>query len=327
MPGGQAGAGGGVRRSPGWRSPGRRPSCDVSVPTTRYSRRLSGGRPGRAPSSSARTGSRWRWSLADRWLQGMTGVQFRAGPMRCTRRPSGGCSSPTAMRPPAPAGLQAMALGQIDLYLIALGAARAAAVPGSHRSAQQLGRAIGPPAAPELVRIVGPQWSPRCHELRDLFARNHLRSASTPPTPRRAAAARRTPGWTGRPSAGGAAVGRAGPGRPVQRPARPSAGRAGPSPTPGATTSPIVGAGPAGLAAAVYGASEGLRTLLIEREARRRAGRHQLPDPQLPRLSRGDQRRGARRRGPAEQAVVVRRRLHLRPSARPGCGAPAPTGC
>src|SRR5207253_7750468 len=29
----------------------------------------------------------------------------------------------------------------------------------------------------------------------------------------------------------------------------------------------IVGAGPAGLAAAVYGASEGLRTLVIEREA------------------------------------------------------------
>ena len=29
----------------------------------------------------------------------------------------------------------------------------------------------------------------------------------------------------------------------------------------------IVGGGPAGLAAAVYGASEGLRTLVIEREA------------------------------------------------------------
>ena len=29
----------------------------------------------------------------------------------------------------------------------------------------------------------------------------------------------------------------------------------------------IVGAGPAGLAAAVYGASEGLRTIVVEREA------------------------------------------------------------
>jgi thioredoxin reductase (NADPH) len=33
----------------------------------------------------------------------------------------------------------------------------------------------------------------------------------------------------------------------------------------------VVGAGPAGLAAAVYGASEGLRTLLVERPAVRRA--------------------------------------------------------
>ena len=45
---------------------------------------------------------------------------------------------------------------------------------------------------------------------------------------------------------------------------------AGPADAAGArrpTTSSIVGAGPAGLAAAVYGASEGLSTLLVEREA------------------------------------------------------------
>ena len=40
----------------------------------------------------------------------------------------------------------------------------------------------------------------------------------------------------------------------------------------------IVGAGPAGLAAAVYGASEGLKTLLIERKAPGRPGRFQLAD-------------------------------------------------
>jgi heterodisulfide reductase subunit A-like polyferredoxin len=34
----------------------------------------------------------------------------------------------------------------------------------------------------------------------------------------------------------------------------------------------IIGAGPAGLAAAVYGASEGLRTVMIEREASGQAG-------------------------------------------------------
>lgn len=46
----------------------------------------------------------------------------------------------------------------------------------------------------------------------------------------------------------------------------------------------IVGAGPAGLAAAVYGASEGLRTVLIEREASGGAGRDQFTHRELPGL-------------------------------------------
>ena len=46
----------------------------------------------------------------------------------------------------------------------------------------------------------------------------------------------------------------------------------------------IVGAGPAGLAAAVSAASEGLRTLVVEPEVVRRPGRNQLADPQLSRV-------------------------------------------
>ena len=38
----------------------------------------------------------------------------------------------------------------------------------------------------------------------------------------------------------------------------------------------IIGAGPAGLGATVYGASEGLRTLLIDREDDGRSGRHEF---------------------------------------------------
>jgi thioredoxin reductase (NADPH) len=49
----------------------------------------------------------------------------------------------------------------------------------------------------------------------------------------------------------------------------------------------IVGAGPAGLAAAVYGASEGLRTLVVEREAPGGQGRHLLADRELPGLPLG----------------------------------------
>ena len=46
----------------------------------------------------------------------------------------------------------------------------------------------------------------------------------------------------------------------------------------------IVGAGPAGLAAAVYGASEGLSTVVVEAEAVGGQAGHVVDDPQLPRL-------------------------------------------
>ena len=48
----------------------------------------------------------------------------------------------------------------------------------------------------------------------------------------------------------------------------------------------VIGGGPAGLGAAVYGASEGLRTVLVERTADRRAGGAELADRELPRLPR-----------------------------------------
>ena len=49
----------------------------------------------------------------------------------------------------------------------------------------------------------------------------------------------------------------------------------------------VVGGGPAGLAAAVYGASEGLRTVLVEREAPGGQAGPELADRELPRLPRG----------------------------------------
>ena len=52
----------------------------------------------------------------------------------------------------------------------------------------------------------------------------------------------------------------------------------------------IVGGGPAGLAAAVYGASEGLRTVMVEREAPGGQAGHVEPDRELPRLPGGPQR-------------------------------------
>ena len=77
----------------------------------------------------------------------------------------------------------------------------------------------------------------------------------------------------------------------------------------------IVGGGPAGLAAAVYAASEGLRTVVVEREAPGgQAGPERL-DRELPRLPQGAQRRRPHpaRAGPG---VPVRRRDRARPGRR-----------
>ena len=95
-----------------------------------------------------------------------------------------------------------------------------------------------------------------------------------------------------------------------------AAGRADHRPRrPTSTTSSSIGGGPAGLGAAVYGASEGLRTVLVERAGHRRPGRAELPDRELPRLPRRRVRRPAHRPGPAAGGEVRRRGAH-RPRRR-----------
>jgi thioredoxin reductase (NADPH) len=61
----------------------------------------------------------------------------------------------------------------------------------------------------------------------------------------------------------------------------------------------IVGAGPAGLAAAVYGASEGLRTIVDRARGARRPGRHLVSDRELLGFPSGCLRRRAREPGAA----------------------------
>jgi thioredoxin reductase (NADPH) len=123
------------------------------------------------------------------------------------------------------------------------------------------------PPSPEIVRVVGLQWAPHAHEVRDFLARNAI--------PYR---------WLDveRDREARELLERAGVGTeklPVlffpggSHLAAPSdaeiAERIGHHTE---AESPfydliVVGGGPAGLAAAVYGASEGLRTLIVEREA------------------------------------------------------------
>src|SRR5579863_3280307 len=121
------------------------------------------------------------------------------------------------------------------------------------------------------IRVLGTRWSPRCYELRDFLARSHVPyqwidvegSANDPETKRLLEAlgpdAAELPVVLF-PDGGGKLLN----GAPTE-----VAQRVGLRTR--AETSfydlAIVGGGPAGLAAAVYGASEGLKTVIVEREA------------------------------------------------------------
>lgn len=118
----------------------------------------------------------------------------------------------------------------------------------------------------EGIRVIGHRWSPEAHALKDFLARNHVPylylDVEADPQAREALALYGGPPrlplvqladgqWLEAPTVAQVAE-RAGLRRQAERAHYDLA---------------IVGGGPAGLAAAVYGASEGLRTVLIEREA------------------------------------------------------------
>jgi thioredoxin reductase (NADPH) len=120
------------------------------------------------------------------------------------------------------------------------------------------------------IRVLGTRWSPRCYELRDFLARNHVPyqwldvelSASDPETKRLLKVL--GPEATNLPVVlfpDGTKLLESAPAEVAQKVGLRTR----------AQTSfydlAIVGGGPAGLAAAVYGASEGLHTVMIEREA------------------------------------------------------------
>ena len=123
----------------------------------------------------------------------------------------------------------------------------------------------------EGVRIVGARWSPQTHAIKDFLARNHvpytwidIESAATDPDAQRLLATVGAITAAELPAVllpDGSYISRPSPGDIAQKLGLQTRAESE------FCDLLIIGGGPGGLAAAVYGASEGLRTVLVEREA------------------------------------------------------------
>jgi thioredoxin reductase (NADPH) len=204
--------------------------------------------------------------LADQWIPQMTGLELlaRARQLHPTARRLLLCGIwDSSVNQPMS---QAMTLGRLDSWVVKPWepAEEYLYLPVTEQLTEWL-RATGQPGlAP--IQIVGQQWAPRSHELRDLLDRNAIPYQFHPHDSPAGQRLLRQSGQDGSRlpvlvlfdgrvlvdptnAEGAAAIGVA------------------TQPEPGRYDLVVVGAGPAGLSAATYGASEGLRTLMVEPEA------------------------------------------------------------
>jgi thioredoxin reductase (NADPH) len=200
--------------------------------------------------------------LADQWTPGTPGAQFFARVRELY--PTARRAALIPMGDPS-AWVAAAALSQIDFCLVR---PRWSPDEQFHRaiteSLEEWWRQRG--GRFEAVTVIGEEPSARVHELRDLLTRNNVPFGFHRADSAEGRAALRRFG-VGRPA--GPVVGLY-TGAVLADPTNAEvAGALGAHIRPAETTYDvvIVGAGPAGLAAAVYGSSEGLRTALLEREA------------------------------------------------------------
>ena len=168
-----------------------------------------------------------------------------------------------------------------------------------------------------VTKVVGHRWSARCTEVREFLARNEVAyrwfNSDEPDGERLLAAA--------------GADGRTLPliitpdGETMIAPSDTDlAGKVGLSTTPAKDFYDLVviGGGPAGLGAAVYGASEGLQDRAGRADRDRRPGRPELTDRELPRVPGRGVRGAAHPAGPDAGAEVRRRAAHHPRGGRPG---------
>jgi thioredoxin reductase (NADPH) len=180
---------------------------------------------------------------------------------------------PLALGAPFPGGYRAVQPTRVmrvearDYYMLAAAAPELATAMGA-LARERLGGLQTITAEPPKARavLVGHRWDGTCGALRRFLDRNHISFQwLTPDSPQLAAA------WPGPPPADEDCPAlRLADGRTASRPSdREVAGLLGLQTHPSAQDCDVlvIGGGPAGLAAAVYGASEGLRTIVVEREA------------------------------------------------------------
>ena len=180
---------------------------------------------------------------------------------------------PLAFATPFPGGYRAAEASRVmrmepqHYYAIAASAPDVAEKVGAlarERIGGLQGIAMQPPKA--QVMVYGERWDPACGELRRFLSRNQIVFDWLSPQTKDLARS-----WSGAvPAAGETPMVRLSDGTLLAQPTlRELAVRLGLQTRPqhAEYDTLIIGGGPAGLAAAVYGASEGLRTLVVEREA------------------------------------------------------------
>ena len=204
--------------------------------------------------------------IADQWMPQLTGAEFLAQAHQL---------HPTARRMLLIGVLdrsvnepmsQAMALGRIDGWLWKPWepAEEHLYLPVSEQLSEWI-RATGQQGF-VAIRIVGDRWTPRSHDISDLLDRNTIPYQFHPHDSLAGRELLRQTGQDG----SRLPVLHLFDGQVLVDPANAEVAAAIGVPTrpdPGRYDVIVVGAGPAGLSAATYGASEGLRTLLLEPEA------------------------------------------------------------